>query len=386
MKPDNRQYDYFIASHVLTDGPGQALRDYLVTRNNRVAFAGCPFADADIPAAEVTCYQAGKKTGLYSGHKHNKLKGIWLWLLDAGFVWKWGSHLSHSRTIFVGINNLNAVVGIWLKRFGRCGKVIYYVIDYTPQRFKSNILNSIYQALARFAARNADQVWNLSERMRAVHKGFGTKDDCNILVPVGLDQTALKVLPDESIERNRLVVVSTLYPNKGVQLAIEALVDLPQAQLVIVGTGPYRKALQTLANKLGVASRIDFLGMVSRQRLFAEIAKSRLAIAAYVPEKTSYSFYADPAKPKEYLACGVPVVITRVPWIAAVIAERPMGIAIDYNKDQLAAACRKLLSDDAFWKKCRQAALAFSQCASWDIIFDAAWKQLLAEKAPAHYE
>ena len=196
------------------------------------------------------------------------------------------------------------------------------------------------------------------------------------MVPIGVHQKEIKVARESEIERRSLVMVSTLFPSKGVQLAIAALEYLPEAHLTIIGTGPYALELRNIAHGHGVLDRVEFTGMLNREELFARLSRSRIAIATYHTDPANYSYYADPAKPKEYLACGIPVIITRVPWIAEAIEAKPMGLAIDYDARQLAQACKKLMEDDEFWSRCRREALQFSRNLDWDLIFDRAFDNL----------
>jgi len=367
-----------IASHVLTFGASQALRDYLVKQGRRVAFIACPLEDAATPRTTVTQYAEGRPVSEHSGHDHLRRRGPRLWLRDFAFVLHWGWKLGGPHATFVGVDNLNALAGLWLRACGRCGKVIYYVIDYTPRRFGSRLLNGFYQHLCRTVARRADAVWNLSVPMQKVHRAFGTPEARNLVVPIGLIREYIRVLPEDQVDPRQLIVVSTLYESKGVQLAVAALPDLPGVRLVVVGDGPYAPALRAQAQSLGVSDRVEFKGMMEQgPELFNLIARSRVALAPYVPDPASYTYYADPTKPKEYLACGVPVVITRVPWIAETIAQTPMGAAIDYDPRQLAAACRRLFEDQALWRQCRHAALSFTQELDWESIFKFAWTRVL---------
>src|SRR5688500_6022809 len=57
-----------------------------------------------------------------------------------------------------------------------------------------------------------------------------------------------------------LVTAGGLIPRKGQRFAIEALADLPDATLLVVGGGPDGPALARLARQRGVADRVRFLG------------------------------------------------------------------------------------------------------------------------------
>ena len=70
-----------------------------------------------------------------------------------------------------------------------------------------------------------------------------------------------------------------LVPEKGVPILLEALALLPpslaEIRLRIAGDGPDRSMLESLARRLGLRDRVDFLGHVSRedvQRMLASVA------------------------------------------------------------------------------------------------------------------
>ncbi|HJQ43181.1 MAG TPA: glycosyltransferase family 4 protein [Jatrophihabitantaceae bacterium] len=77
-------------------------------------------------------------------------------------------------------------------------------------------------------------------------------------------------------ERRVILCVSRLVPRKGQDLLIEALPDvcreIPDAALLIVGTGPYRDELEALAASVGVADRVHFTGGVPYADLPAHYA------------------------------------------------------------------------------------------------------------------
>jgi glycosyltransferase involved in cell wall biosynthesis len=60
---------------------------------------------------------------------------------------------------------------------------------------------------------------------------------------------------------------------KGGSLAVRAMQELPDWQLVICGTGPDESRLRRLAQKLGVVDRVTFRGWVPRQELLEFMRK-----------------------------------------------------------------------------------------------------------------
>jgi phosphatidylinositol alpha-1,6-mannosyltransferase len=72
-------------------------------------------------------------------------------------------------------------------------------------------------------------------------------------------------------DRPVVVCVSRLMPRKGQDTLIRALPairrEVPDAKLLLVGGGPYRKKLQQLAQRLGVAEHVVFTGSVPYEEL-----------------------------------------------------------------------------------------------------------------------
>src|SRR3569623_2686659 len=69
---------------------------------------------------------------------------------------------------------------------------------------------------------------------------------------------------------NVFACVGNLVVEKGVDLVIRALAEIPAAILLIVGEGPERARLDALARSLGVTDRVRFLA-VRAQRDLAEV-------------------------------------------------------------------------------------------------------------------
>jgi len=280
--------------------------------------------------------------------------------------------------VFIGIDNVNAFCGLILKLLGKTKLVVYYVIDYTPRRFRNRFLNWLYHKVDQFVARRADSVWNISERIAEVRRQQGVCKEKNNVVEVGIDFRYIRRA--DAKNRRRIVVASHLTESKGVQLAVAAMpgirARIPTAELVIFGTGPYESTLKALVSKADLADVVRFGGLLSHDDLMSALSKGGVALAPYVDDADSITRYADPTKPKEYLACGLPVVITRVPWIAEPIEKEPMGIAIDYNADALADAVVRLLEDDAFYEVCSANALRYVEGLAWETIYDRAMEAL----------
>ncbi|MBT0571520.1 glycosyltransferase family 4 protein [Curvibacter sp. CHRR-16] len=77
--------------------------------------------------------------------------------------------------------------------------------------------------------------------------------------------------------RFRFITVGRLVPYKGVDLVLEAMAGsdlLRQAELLVVGDGPQRQALEKLAQQRGLGDAVRFAGWVQQTDLAAEMQQA----------------------------------------------------------------------------------------------------------------
>ena len=106
-----------------------------------------------------------------------------------------------------------------------------------------------------------------------------------------------------------------------------------------------------------------------------------ISLALYRPTDNNLSRWADPSRVKDYLACGLPVVITDVPEIAKDVDALSAGVVAAYSVDGVAAAIAAMVEAPDRWRAMRQAAVAYMQRYRWSAIFDASFKAALAPPA-----
>lgn len=101
-----------------------------------------------------------------------------------------------------------------------------------------------------------------------------------------------------------LIAVGRLIPRKALHYLIQALSRLPsQVRLLLIGEGPEEGALAALAQGLGVASRVTFLGVVSEEEKFQYLANADLFVLPSLHEGFGLAFI-------EAMGRGLPVIAT----------------------------------------------------------------------------
>jgi glycosyltransferase involved in cell wall biosynthesis len=375
-----RNLDIVIITHVFVTGPPQELEEYLKDKVNTLMFIGHPFYYANDIRSYYRTYCNGKII--------NKKKArIWevpeliLYFKDIVYTLIWIINSKKGYDICVGADPLNAFAGILLKKIKKVNKVILYTIDYVPKRFNNILLNTLYCWLDSYCVKHSDQIWNLSQRMTEEREKKGVPNNGNqIVVPIGVHFSRINRLSVENINRRHIVYMGHLRRKQGLELIFEALPKtiekVPDVKLIIVGTGQFEKKLKRMCKTLEIEEYIEFKGYIEDHRDVEKIlSKCAVGLAVYEPDPDSFTWYTDPSKPKQYLACGLPVIITRVPWIAEEIERMTMGIVINYHKGELTDAIVRLLTDDIYFETCRKNAIKFASELEWDTIFDSVFSK-----------
>lgn len=349
-------------------GPPQEVRDFFLPKVKKIYYIEHPFPQADDKHSSITIYENGKLkkqifTPSISGPQ------MLFYILDIFLTFYFVLLAKSKFDLCVSLDNLNTVSVLPFKKFGIIKKLVFYTIDYNPQRFENKTLNNIYHFLDRLACYYADAIWVLSKKMdktRAKNKVNIKRMKPSILLPMGANLERIKTLPFAKIQRHQIVYAGFLMEKQGVQLAIESLPKViekvPDVKFIIIGQGEYEKELRILARKFKILNYVDFKGFVKDHKELENIlCKSAIGIAPYVNSPDNYTMFTDPGKPKLYLGCGLPVVITNVPAIAGIIQSKKAGIVVDYNKENVAKALITLLSNDELYKKYRKNAIELSK-------------------------
>jgi glycosyltransferase involved in cell wall biosynthesis len=141
-------------------------------------------------------------------------------------------------------------------------------------------------------------------------------------------------LPD----RSTVLVVGALSPEKRVELAIDAIARLPDAQLVVAGDGPERARLVEHAAR-SARQRVHFVGAVPDPSSF--YAAADVVVLTSATEGM-------PASLVEAGLCGVPVVAARVGGVSNIVEDGVTGTLVDVtHPGALVGALQAVLADPA---------------------------------------
>ena len=241
-----------------------------------------------------------------------------------------------------------------------------------------------YSEIVAFSIRQSDGVTAVSESLKAdTYRDLGINCDIRV-IPNFLDcstyrrrdvaQLRAKLAPDgEKI----LIHISNFRPVKRVNAVVEVFAEvrrLMPSRLLMVGDGPDLADASRLARSLGVADAVDFLG--EQDQVVPLLSASDVFLLPSAQE--SFGLAA-----LEAMACGVPVVASRVGGLPEVIEDGVSGfLHPPSDVAGMAGSIRRLLTEqDLHARMARSAAESARSRFCDDLIipmYEAYYEEILA--------
>ena len=158
-----------------------------------------------------------------------------------------------------------------------------------------------------------------------------------------------------------LLYQGALNLGRGLELLIDSMAHLPDFRLWIAGRGDVDAQLRAQVKQKNLIERVSFLGFVPLEDLHRITAEASLGLSIEEDLGANYHF-ASPNKVCDYIQAGVPVLVSDLPEMRALVTAYEVGHVLDSrdrNPEALAARIRELFQSGALarWREnCRQAA------------------------------
>lgn len=162
------------------------------------------------------------------------------------------------------------------------------------------------------------------------------------------------------VKKNRsdLCYIGRLDDYVGLDIVIPSLVTIKNKvaniKLHIVGGNEITiEKYRRLAEKNGVKDQVIFYGYLPKMEDAYDImARCSLGLALYKPVLNNLSMHAQPAKPKEYIKVGLPILLSKGgPEIGQEIVKYHAGIEVDFDKEKVSNAIIKIITDRTIYGK-----------------------------------
>lgn len=253
--------------------------------------------------------------------------------------------------LFIGVEGINTMAGLFLKRLGRVGAVVYYSYDYSDRRFPASRLASrLFVLQDRLCLRNADVCWDALGTINRPRPGIDLA-----VPPISAPANDMDFVKRQD---HRLVYIGGLDPFNGTTVAIEAmpliLENVPDAHLDVIGAGrsDYVAELKSLTSKLNIEENVEFHGFLPDDKVRAIFRECRVGLCPYQPFDRAMN---DSSKARYYALTGIPIVCTTAkPSMADSVAKFGSGLVCLPDARSIGTAASRLLTDDALYEDCLQ--------------------------------
>jgi len=123
-----------------------------------------------------------------------------------------------------------------------------------------------------------------------------------------------------------------------------------------------------LAITLGVEDNATFLGKLSHNKLSKYLKQADIGIAVFKSRK--FNEYACHLKIREYMAAGLPVIVSNIGEGEQVIEDSRAGELVDNSPESIAYAVIRILKDRNLRKKFSENSIRYAANFEWSIILE----------------
>jgi D-inositol-3-phosphate glycosyltransferase len=245
----------------------------------------------------------------------------------------------------------------------------------------------------RLVVQSADRIVVASQHEKTLLMRLYDAHDARVaVIPCGvnldrfapLDQASARATLGLAPDRQYVLFVGRLEPLKGLELLLDALAELEDSapDLLVVGgdarAAGYVATLQGQAARLGLGDRARFLGAVPQERLPLYYGAADVCVVPSYYE--SFGLVA-----LEAMACGTPVVASRVGGLTGTVQDGVSGYLIPWRCPQpFADKIDLLLTNDELRRTMGAAAHERAQRFRWSVVASdlaALYDRAIAERA-----
>lgn len=238
-------------------------------------------------------------------------------------------------------------------------RILYARMGIYGSRLANTVQGRVGRLLRNALLRRADLVFPISDQMAKTLSSARLPHERVVAIPEGIhsaDFDAIDARERQEVRRRlglegKLVMVyaGTMSRFRRLDFLLRVLARLaerqPLAHLLMVGAGNDPADLgwlQSLTRRMGLGSRVSFVGWVPRAEATAYIAASDVGLSPIPPNPVLEN--SSPIKLLEYLAAGVPVVGTDIPDQRVVIQESGGGLCVPWEEGRFARSVEELFS------------------------------------------
>lgn len=238
--------------------------------------------------------------------------------------------------LFVAGSTYTIVAAAMTLRFGkRCPAIVVKISNDLARRDLPRMARAFWRIWLGVQARFG-WTWVIMDEAIAADLPAGMTSSFRVIHDPAIEEAGIRIPPvGRANGGGRFVAIGRLTSQKDYPLMLRAFARgaRPDQTLTIYGDGPERASLETLAETLGIAHRVDFVG---------HVADAALHLAGFDTLLLSSRYEGVPAVLVEALAAGLSVISTDSgAGVRSLLGEGRHGVIVPRDEADLAAAIRR---------------------------------------------
>ncbi len=226
-------------------------------------------------------------------------------------------------------NDLDTLPAAFLASVIRRKTLVYDSHEYfteVPELLDRKYVQKIWRWLESVIMPNVQHAYTVSGSIaRAYNQKYGIDMKVIRNLPFRKDPT---IRPSQTLRTGSEKIIlyqGSLNMGRGLELAIHAIRYTVNTRLIIIGKGDVEKKLQQLVHFLDMQDRVTFIGRIPPDQLAGYTIQADLGISLEEDLGLNYRF-ALPNKVFDYIQAGVPVLVSDLPEVRALVDHYGVGM------------------------------------------------------------
>lgn len=229
-----------------------------------------------------------------------------------------------------------------------------HYVPFPQEAIQEFLKNAVHKWLRDFMQK-CQHIIIPSESIREILvRDYGLEERYTV-IPTGTDLEPYRCADWKSLRKEKgwqdetvLISVGRLAPEKNWDTLIRAFAKVhsqnPNLRLVLIGDGPAKETLETLASEVGIAERVTFTGALPFEEVPCYLKAADAFTFASVTETQGLVTI-------EAMAAGLPIVAVDGSGTRDIVDHNKQGLLVENDVDALAKGIKKLLSDPQRMKR-----------------------------------
>ncbi len=264
--------------------------------------------------------------------------------------------------------DLDTVIGVriatWMKRV-KMGFDAHEYFVYSPELEGRQWRQKIWILVEKIFLRNIELAYTVNHYLaKTFQNRYGFNFSVIRNLPIKRDKSVPKGLPQS--EPIILIYQGVMNVGRAVDLYIDALADLPNCELWLLGDGDIYDQLKQYGQQKKYRDRIKFFGKISPDRLKNITDKAHIGLNMLYPESKNY-YYSLANKFFDYMASGCPSINMDFPIYRSYIEKYEIGVMVEnYDKKSFVKAVQLITNNPEYYRNLSKNATEAFQQLNWE--------------------